>query len=452
MSSRAKKAPRAPATKPIFAGCVVALAGSDLGRENWKEADVARWVAAWGGAFSADVDGATTTHLLATAAQYQDPKNKRVGRAKRLLLHQGKGKATGTANATASPLQHIVTPDWLEDSITKKKRLPEKQYSLREAQRRENAQRRREERVERGIEKGKRLVNDCINHIYCDRTFFRYEIELTRNDEESGNVGQKYQICVSPFLRHLARVDELPRKKLRITTTLPTYPFPKKRFFQGLSSNVSVQKIWESHGKPHHYQMTAKYYSKPRDSQPAIHRFPEETPALFDPVFDHFKRFFRKKTKIEWDERLAKVGSRPKKYWQYQPPTGGKPVGLVKGELPSIFGDGSNIVIHRDEDSNDGGGGSGSHGNDTPVIANQQTTATAGETTASPDTTGLDDTAAAEIFGDDHGDDDVVMTDASAQQLGNPDPPIVGDENNNRGDDSGMTARVMMLAEAVEGK
>lgn len=85
-------------------------------------------------------------------------------------------------------------------------------------------------------------------------------------------------------------------------------------------------KIWESHGKPHHYQMTAKYYSKPRDSQPAIHRFPEETPALFDPVFAHFKRFFRKKTRIDWDERLAKVGSQPKKYWQYKPPVSPSPL------------------------------------------------------------------------------------------------------------------------------
>lgn len=78
--------------------------------------------------------------------------------------------------------------------------------------------------------------------------------------------------------------------------------------------------IWESNGKPHHYQMTAKYYSKPRDSQPAIHRYPEEAPALFDRVFDHFKRFFRKKTGIDWDERLVKAGSQPKKYWQYKPP------------------------------------------------------------------------------------------------------------------------------------
>lgn len=87
-----------------------------------------------------------------------------------------------------------------------------------------------------------------------------------------------------------------------------------------LSLTYMSNQIWESNGKPHHYQMTAKYYSKPRDSQPAIHRYPEEAPALFDRVFDHFKRFFRKKTGIDWDERLVKAGSQPKKYWQYKPP------------------------------------------------------------------------------------------------------------------------------------
>lgn len=44
-----------------------------------------------------------------------------------------------------------------------------------------------------------------INHVYSDSTFFRYDIELTRNDKESGNVGQKYQICVST--KHIFRTD-----------------------------------------------------------------------------------------------------------------------------------------------------------------------------------------------------------------------------------------------------
>ena len=127
---------------------------------------MARWVAAWGGTFLPDKtsnshhsapdhkttsrnsskDDSEITHVLATPAQFRDGKNGRVARAR-------KGRP-GTG-------PHIVTADWLEDSIAAKRRLPEKRFSLRERQRLENARRRRAERAEKGVEKGKRLVNDC---------------------------------------------------------------------------------------------------------------------------------------------------------------------------------------------------------------------------------------------------------------------------------------------------
>ncbi len=66
--------------------------------------------------------------------------------------------------------------------------------------------------------------------------------------------------------------------------------------------------------------MTAKYFRRPRDSRPAVHRFPEETPALFDRVFAHFRHFFGSKTGVGWDDRLSGAGSQPRKYWQYRPP------------------------------------------------------------------------------------------------------------------------------------
>ena len=240
----------------------------DLGRSGWKEADVERWVTAWGGVFAGDLSSrnnnnnhdADITHILATQAQFKDRKNARVARARKM-----RGKDA----------PHFVTADWLEDCICARRRLPEREFSLRERQRKEDAKRRRAERAEKGIEKGKRLVNDCkslssfclsifffffshrcfcfyrlrstyssrrrfgyltivcacrpfllwgrrgsgaggngfadldhggmaawagINHVYSDSTFFRYDIELTRNDKESGNVGQKYQICVSTIL------------------------------------------------------------------------------------------------------------------------------------------------------------------------------------------------------------------------------------------------------------
>lgn len=129
----------------------------DLGRSGWKEADVERWVTAWGGVFAGDLSNsrnsssnnhhdADITHILATQAQFKDRKNARVARARKM-----RGKDA----------PHFVTADWLEDSISARRRLPEREFSLRERQRKEDAKRRRAERAEKGIEKGKRLVNDC---------------------------------------------------------------------------------------------------------------------------------------------------------------------------------------------------------------------------------------------------------------------------------------------------
>lgn len=181
MPPRTKKS---AGTKPIFAGCVIALAG-DTGRAGWKEADVARWVDTWGGTFLPDKNNSTTTtanssnpsnakkskphadedgedaitHILATPAQFRDTKNARVARARKA---PGWGRWAGGSGSSANAgLPHIVTADWLEDSITAKRRLPEKRFSLRERQRLENARRRRDERAEKGLEKGKRLINDC---------------------------------------------------------------------------------------------------------------------------------------------------------------------------------------------------------------------------------------------------------------------------------------------------
>ncbi|RYP15215.1 hypothetical protein DL765_005854 [Monosporascus sp. GIB2] len=371
---RTKKPGTGITTKPIFKDCVVALAG-DLGRPGWREADVARWMAAWGGSFSAQ-EGAgaggydSVTHVLASREQFLTSSSFR-GRLRKRMRRA-----------------HVVTADWLEDSMTRRCRLPERPYSLIEAQRREGARRRRDERAERGVKKGKKLVNDCLNHVYRDSTFFSYDIKLTRDDEEGGNVGQRYQIM-----------------------------------------------LWEFNGNPRHYQLTIKYFRRPGDSQPLIYRFPEETPSLFDPVFAEFKRFFRSKTKIDWDERVAKAGSMPKKYFQYAPPTGGKPVGLVNGEPypPSIFGNGSNIVIPRDGDS------SSANGNkltDTVVAhdddADQSPTPDeSGTSSSSADGEGQYDDAIAERTVQNGGDDEAMDVDTPAQH------------------DADLADKIMMLADAI---
>ncbi|RYP03858.1 hypothetical protein DL764_004837 [Monosporascus ibericus] len=369
-----KKAGAGATTKPIFKDCVVALAG-DLGRPDWREADVARWVAAWGGAFSAQ-EGAggaggydSVTHLLASREQFLASSSFRERLRKRM-------KRT-----------RVVTADWLEDSMTRRRRLPERPYSLHEAQRREGARRRRDERAERGVEKGKRLVNDCLNHIYRDSTFFSYDIKPTRDDEESGNVGQRYQLM-----------------------------------------------LWEFNGNPRHYQLTTKYFRRPGDSQPLIYRFPEETPSLFDPVFAEFKRFFRSKTKIDWDDRVAKAGSMPKKYFQYAPPTGGKPVGLVNGEpySPSIFGDGSNIAISRDGESSSD---NGNKFTDTVVAHDGDA-----DPSSAPDESGARKSSV-----DGEGQHDHAVTERTVQGGGDDEAMDVDTSQH----DADLADRVMMLADAI---
>lgn len=66
--------------------------------------------------------------------------------------------------------------------------------------------------------------------------------------------------------------------------------------------------------------MTARFFKRRGDSQPAVHRFPEDSPALLPPVFEHFKQFFRRRTGIDWDERVDRADTQPPRYWQYRPP------------------------------------------------------------------------------------------------------------------------------------
>ncbi|KAI1500491.1 hypothetical protein F5X99DRAFT_429461 [Biscogniauxia marginata] len=278
-------------TREIFKDCVVAIAGELDSSHGWAVADVERWVTRWGGTFSNVVD-ADVTHLLATPEQF----GRRVARVREALLRR-KGE----------PEVHVVAPEWLEHSIERRRRLSE--YSHGHAQKKEGERGRRgDEKARRGIELAERYVDPNLYHVYRDVTFFEHQITLTRNDEESGNVGQKY-----------------------------------------------IMTLWESNAKPHLYIFTAKLWKKPRDAKPTIYR-PSDTPRQLEPEFAAFRRFFRSRTGLVWDERVARAGTTPACRFQYQPPTRGKPVGLIGGRAPSIFGEGLGTEIAiADPDSAVGG-------------------------------------------------------------------------------------------------
>ncbi|KAI8634966.1 hypothetical protein F5Y19DRAFT_132158 [Xylariaceae sp. FL1651] len=256
--------------KPIFKDCVVAIAG-ELGHEHWKEDKVKGWVSVWGGTFSSTVD-ASVTHLLCTQDNF-------------------KQKTAPVKAALQNRDTKIVTRDWLEDSINKKKCLKTKEYQLDKQVRHENSEKRKFQKNVKESELAEYYVDSRFYNIYRDSTYFEYELVLTRNDEKSGNIGQKYIVA-----------------------------------------------LWESVAKPHLYHCTAKYFNKPR-GKPVYWR-PFEAPVVFEKGFGAFKKFFQQKTGISWDERITKVGTTGPDRFQYQPPSGGKPIGLVKGRPVSAFGDG----------------------------------------------------------------------------------------------------------------
>lgn len=53
----------------------------------------------------------------------------------------------------------VVAKDWLEDLMHRRRRLPEKEYSLDQTLRRERAKKKKQEHITKGIEKGEKAVN-----------------------------------------------------------------------------------------------------------------------------------------------------------------------------------------------------------------------------------------------------------------------------------------------------
>ncbi|KAF3059282.1 putative brct domain containing protein [Daldinia childiae] len=264
-------------------GCDISIA-APLG-DDWDYVNVARWTT-WNGGIFCNVVDKDVTHVLATPEQYE---------AKISTIQQAiKFKA------------HIVTKDWFEDSLRKRRHLNEEDYSLENIDKEDKAKKEREAKAQKGIKEAESFVNTNLHHIYRDDTYFAYEITLTRNDKESGNIGQKYQLY-----------------------------------------------LWESNAKPHLYMFAAKFYKKPRDSRPSIYR-PRETGVCLEMALRDFVVFFYQKTGIHWNNRIVKAGTTDKSKFQYKPPTGGKPVGTLYNLAPeslSVVGNGTNSASAADSTS-----------------------------------------------------------------------------------------------------
>ncbi|KAH6890480.1 hypothetical protein B0T10DRAFT_605968 [Thelonectria olida] len=244
--------------RQIFKNLSIATAGPLPGQLT--DQGLKRWTELRKGRFSEDFDP-DVTHLLCTKEQFNE-KGPRVKEA----LKRGKRF-------------HIVHYDWFEFSAVQDKRLPEREYSMRNILSKQNAARRERAKIEKGKRDGERFANTNLYHIYRDREFFPYQIELNRDDEVSGEFGQKYTLC-----------------------------------------------LWESNAKPHLYWFTAKFLKNKGNSQPKYHR-PSPHSGKWRAEMDLFMDFFRIKTGIDWEDRVIKMKTMPSSYFQYTPPSGGKPVG-----------------------------------------------------------------------------------------------------------------------------
>ncbi|KAM5359094.1 hypothetical protein ACJZ2D_014737 [Fusarium nematophilum] len=244
--------------RQIFKGRVIAAAGPLPGQFTVDKLKI--WTSKRKGVFRDDFDD-DVTHLLCTQEQFE----KKVPRVREALE---RGKSC-----------HLVHLDWFEFSTVKEKRQPEQLYSMRSIHAKHKAKKREQARIEKGKRDGEKFVNTNFYHIYTDRSNFDYQISITRDDEDTGEMGQRYTLC-----------------------------------------------LWESNASPHLYWFTAKFLKRRGDSQPSYHR-PSSCPGKWRAEFDKFQDFFQIKTGINWEDRVTLAMTKPSPYFQYAPPEDGSPVG-----------------------------------------------------------------------------------------------------------------------------
>lgn len=231
-------------TKPktrILRGITVAIAGS-LGA-GWSDTDVARWMAYNGGRFVAAIskeNETDVTHLLCSRDEYVKPKKQQCAPLKVALQLKG---------------VRIVTKDWLEDSLHRRRRRPERPYLLKtvlreEQQSPEARQRRLMAQRERGRREGETFVDSSLYRLYRDCTGFAYRVTLRRDNPAADIFGERY-----------------------------------------------VLHLFQSLAQPPLYWFAARHYKSRTHTQPRSFR-PSETCQLFGKAWDEFTTFFRKKTGV----------------------------------------------------------------------------------------------------------------------------------------------------------
>ncbi|OHW93554.1 brct domain-containing protein [Colletotrichum incanum] len=265
--------------RAIFKNLVIAAAGA-FPDDCPSEQTAKEWAKLRQGRFSSDLDD-SVTHLICTDEEFKDKqKNRRIKQAEK-----GKRKI------------HIVSWDWYRFSCTHNKKLREKNYDFSSTRVKEKEKFRKQHELERRARNsmiGETWVNPDLYHICTDKTFFEYKIDLFRTSgDEYGALHEKYELY-----------------------------------------------LFESHAKPHLYWFGVKLFHK-KDSGKWFVRGIERTsltPGNLKHEFQQFIKFFELKTSVRWWDRVIKAGTHEKIFFNYSPPTRGKPVGgSMKGDLENIM-------------------------------------------------------------------------------------------------------------------
>ncbi|KAK8100504.1 hypothetical protein PG999_010878 [Apiospora kogelbergensis] len=260
--------------KKIFGGVMLATTSHYVdprGRTGWADVDIARYVKAWGGSFSFELND-SVTHLIALPQDLD-----------------AKPRSAQVTSALKRKKLNIVHLDWFEDSIIEGRKLNPKDFQLARNGRplTELAEVKRlkaKKKTEKDNELAKKYVDPRLFHAYTDETFFTYEIVLTK-----GDMGERY-----------------------------------------------CQTLFESNAEPHTYTVGRIYQVKKgaRGNYERM-RCPQAGTA-FEAAFEEFVSFFEDKTGIAWNDRVVfrkgkghVAGDR----FVYELPTGGRPIGLIKGEV-----------------------------------------------------------------------------------------------------------------------
>ncbi|KZL66115.1 anthranilate synthase component II [Colletotrichum tofieldiae] len=298
--------------RAIFKNLVIAAAGA-FPDDCPSEQAAKDWAKLRQGRFSTDLDD-SVTHLICTDEEFKDKQRNRrstlalYGRTPicfqdmagliiimSLCLERANHHLSSLVKQAERGKRkiHIVSWDWYRFSCTHNKKLREKNYDFSAMRAKEKERFRKQHELERRARNsmiGETWVNPDLYHICTDKSFFEYKIDLFRTSEdEYGALHEKYELC-----------------------------------------------LFESHAKPHLYWFGVKLFHK-KDSGKWYARGIERTsptPGNLKHEFQQFVKFFELKTSVRWWDRVIKAGTLEKVFFNYSPPTRGKPVGgSMKGDL-----------------------------------------------------------------------------------------------------------------------